>query len=72
MCDSLGQSDQKVTVFILHALASKVIFPTIEDVNEEIKNHIEELPIGESIDIVIEKTEMFEHELDEMPEFEGY
>ena len=69
MCDSLGQSDQKVKAYKLKMFGQTVVYKTQDEMLESIKMDTEDYGKTE---IEIEVTEMYEHEIDGLPEFEGY
>ena len=73
MCDSLRQYDQKIKVWKLEVMGCWTIWDNFED----LKNHFDELfnenfSVGDIQDITIECKEMYEHEIENLPEFEGY
>ena len=72
MCDSLGLSDKKITVYKLEALGSRVCYGSIEDLIEAIGHLAEATQVGEKEDIIIEVDEMYEHEFESLTEFEGF
>lgn len=69
MCDSLGQSDQKVKVYKLTMLGQTVVYLNPDQMLESIKEDMDDYGKTE---IEIEVAEMYEHEFDVLPEFEGY
>lgn len=69
MCDSLGMSDKKVKAYKLTMLGQTVVFKSQDQMIESIKSDTDDFGKTE---IEIEVTEMYEHEIEELPEFEGY
>lgn len=70
MCDSLGQSDQKIKVWKLQLFGSWIIFTCLQDLISHLECDLQE--IQESEDIIISPVWIYEHELEKLPEFEGY
>lgn len=70
MCDSLGQSDQKIKVWKLEVFGSWIIFNSLEGLIASLAYDIED--IDESTDIIISPIWMHEHEYENLPEFEGH
>lgn len=70
MCDSLGQSDQKVKVWKLQLFGSWIVFNNLKDLISHLERDLEE--IQEPEDITVSPVCIYEHELEKLPEFEGY
>lgn len=69
MCDSLGQSDQKITAYELTMFGQTVVYRNRDEMLMAIKLDSEDC---EKVKIKIKAVEMYEHEFDQLPEFEGY
>lgn len=70
MCDSLGQSDQKIKVWKVEVFGSWIIFNSLDDLLDSLKYDLSE--INEPENLIISPVWMYEHELDKLPEFEGH
>jgi hypothetical protein len=70
MCDSLGQSDQKIKVWKLQVFGSWIIFNSLKDLIASLECDLD--GIEEPEDIIISPVWMYEHELENLPEFEGH
>lgn len=69
MCDSLGQSDQKIKVYKLIMFGQTLVCKSQNEMLEIIK--IETEDFGKT-EFEIEVAEMYEHQIDALPEFDGF
>lgn len=72
MCDSLGQSDQKIEIWKLTMLGKTVCFNNFEAVLDTIELEIEDFSEDKKVEVEIKMVKMHEHELKKLPEFVGY
>jgi hypothetical protein len=70
MCDSLGQSAQKVKVWQLKMLGQSIIFDSHDDLIEAVR--LDTIESDDENEIVITPKWMYKHEIENLPEFEGY